>query len=64
MMKQQQPSEICQLVEGTPLSLELAASARRGRSFASLAADLSRTMDALSTNWSVPATAPQPARHV
>ena len=40
---------ICQLVEGTPLSLELAASASRGRSFASLAADLSRTMDALST---------------
>lgn len=41
--------QICRLVEGTPLSLELAASASRVRSLAEIAADLSHSMDVLSS---------------
>ncbi len=41
--------QICRLVEGTPLSLELAASASRVRSLAEIAADLSHSMDLLSS---------------
>ena len=39
---------ICRLVDGTPLSLELAASASRVRSLPEIAAELARSMDILS----------------
>jgi predicted ATPase len=43
--------QICQLVEGVPLGLELAASLTAGRSCAAIAQALARNLDALRTAW-------------
>ena len=42
--------EICQLVEGSPLSLELAASAHRARGLGEIAAELRQNIDVLATS--------------